>query len=101
MATGRREFGAIRKLPSKRYQVSCLGPDLCRYVGPTTFQARIDAKGWVAQERRLIETERWEPPKMLHGLPESRYKPSRRADINEWYERHSRPGLRVRPRRRS
>jgi len=62
MATGRRGFGAIRRLPSKRYQASYLGPDLARYVGPKTFQARIDAEGWLAQERRLIETERWIPP---------------------------------------
>ncbi len=62
MATGRRGFGAIRRLPSKRYQASYLGPDLARYVGPRTFQARIDAEGWLAQERRLIETDRWLPP---------------------------------------
>ena len=62
MATGRRGFGAIRRLPSKSYQASYLGPDLARYVGPRTFQARIDAEGWLAQERRLIETDRWVPP---------------------------------------
>ena len=62
MATGRSGFGAIRRLPSKSYQASYLGPDLARYVGPRTFQARIDAEGWLAQERRLIETDRWVPP---------------------------------------
>lgn len=72
MATGRRGFGAIRKLPSKRYQASYLGPDLWRYVGPTTFQARIDAEGWLAQERRLIETDRWEPPNVRDASRTSR-----------------------------
>ncbi len=72
MATGRRGFGAIRRLPSKRYQASYLGPDLARYVGPKTFQARIDAEGWLAQERRLIETERWIPPNVRDASRTSR-----------------------------
>jgi len=72
MATGRRGFGAIRRLPSKRYQASYLGPDLARYVGPKTFQARIDAEGWLAQERRLIETDRWIPPNVRDASRTSR-----------------------------
>lgn len=72
MATGRRGFGAIRRLPSKRYQASYLGPDLARYVGPKTFQARIDAEGWLAQERRLIETDRWIPPNARDACRTSR-----------------------------
>ena len=62
MPTGRRGLGAIRRLPSKRYQASYLGPDLGRHIGPYTFDARIDAEGWLAKERRLIETETWTPP---------------------------------------
>lgn len=62
MATGRRGFGAIRRLPSKRYQASYLGPDFVRHLGPRTFEVRIDAEGWLARERRLIETEMWTPP---------------------------------------
>ena len=72
MATGRRGFGAIRRLPSKRYQASYLGPDLARCVGPKTFQARIDAEGWLAQERRLIETDRWIPPNLRNASRTSR-----------------------------
>jgi hypothetical protein len=30
---GRRGFGYIRRLPSKRYQASYTGPDLARHVG--------------------------------------------------------------------
>ncbi len=67
MATGRRGFGAIRRLPSKRYQASYLAPDLARYVGPKTFTARIDAEGWLAQERRLIETDQWLPPTLRNA----------------------------------
>ncbi len=32
-----RGFGYVRKLPSKRYQGSYIGPDLARHSGPTTF----------------------------------------------------------------
>ncbi|MDQ2755497.1 MAG: hypothetical protein M3Y71_02875 [Actinomycetota bacterium] len=62
MATARRGFGAIRRLPSKRFQASYLGPDLRRHVAPTTYAARIDAEGWVATERRLVETDTWTAP---------------------------------------
>jgi integrase len=62
MATGRRGFGAIRRLPSKRYQASYLGPDFARHLAPHTFEARTDAEGWLARERRLSETDDWTPP---------------------------------------
>lgn len=62
MATARRGFGAIRRLPSKRFQASYLGPDLRRHVAPTTFAARIDAEGWLVTERRLVETDTWTAP---------------------------------------
>ena len=62
MAIRRRGFGAIRRLPSKRYQASYIGPDLARHVAPQTFDARTDAEGWLARERRLSETEDWSPP---------------------------------------
>jgi integrase len=62
MATRRRGFGAIRRLPSKRYQASYIGPDLARHLAPQTFDARTDAEGWLARDRRLSETEEWTPP---------------------------------------
>lgn len=59
----RRSFGAIRKLPSKRFQASYIhGAELTRYTAPTTFSAKIDAEGWLASERRLIESDEWTPP---------------------------------------
>jgi hypothetical protein len=33
----RRSFGYIRRLPSKRYQASYIGPDLARHAAPDTF----------------------------------------------------------------
>lgn len=58
----RRSWGKIRRLPSKRYQASYIGPDLQRHVAPTTYTARMDAEGWLRDERRLIETQAWTPP---------------------------------------
>lgn len=59
---GRRGFGMIRRLPSKRYQASYFGPDLTRHVGPTTFGTKLDAETWLAAERRILESGSWKPP---------------------------------------
>lgn len=63
MGRERREFGSIRKLASGRHQAVYTGPDLLRHVAPTTFQAKIDAEGWLHEERKLIEANEWSPPK--------------------------------------
>ena len=49
-----REFGYIRKLPSGRYQASYIGPDLQRYNGPVTFEAKDLAIVWLHNEKKLI-----------------------------------------------
>ncbi len=71
MARTKRSFGTIRRLPSKMYQASYIGPDMARHNAPGTFTARADAEGWIALERRLIEWDEWIPPaqrraKQLH-----------------------------------
>jgi len=33
-----------------------------RHAAPVTFEAKIDAEGWLASERRLIERDDWMPP---------------------------------------
>jgi integrase len=58
----RRSFGAIRRLPSKRYQASYAGPDLQRHTAPVTFSSAADAETWLVDERRLIEAGGWTPP---------------------------------------
>ncbi len=63
MGRERREFGSIRKLASGRHQAVYTGPDLLRHVAPTTFQAKIDAEGWLHEERKLIEANEWSPPR--------------------------------------
>lgn len=51
----RREFGAIRRLPSGNYQASYPGPDLVRHVAPVTFETKDAAVVWLSAERRLVE----------------------------------------------
>ena len=58
----RRGWGWIRKLPSKRYQASYVGPDDKRHNAPSTYTVRMDAEAWLAAERRLIELDTWTPP---------------------------------------
>lgn len=59
---GHRGFGHLRKLPSKRWQASYIGPDLARHNAATTFESREDAEGWLAVERRLVDDAAWTPP---------------------------------------
>jgi hypothetical protein len=59
---GRRGWGRIRRLPSKQHQASYIGPDRVRHNAPKTFAAKMDAEGWLASERRLIELGIWTPP---------------------------------------
>jgi integrase len=58
----KRSWGKLRKLPSGRWQASYVGPDLLRHTGKSTFTARIDAEGWLSDERRLVELHAWTPP---------------------------------------
>ena len=59
---GKRSFGSIRKLTSGRWQVRYIGPDGAEHRAPHTYTAKIDAEGWLSQERRLIEQDTWTPP---------------------------------------
>lgn len=66
---GHRGWGHIRKLPSKRFQASYIGPDLRRHTAPNTFTVKLNAEGWLANERQLIERaaltgEPWKAPEL-------------------------------------
>jgi integrase len=63
MNKARRSFGYIRRLPSRRYQASYTGPDLVRHTAPDTFETKMDAEAWLAEERRLTGSPDWLPPK--------------------------------------
>lgn len=60
----RRSFGTLRQLPSGRYQARYRDPSGSNVLhnAPTTFDAKIDAEGWLAAERRLIQLGEWTPP---------------------------------------
>lgn len=58
----RRGFGALRKLPSKRWQASYTGPDTIRHKAPVTFETKEDADAWLADRRREIRGDEWAAP---------------------------------------
>ena len=57
----RRQFGKLRRLPSKMWQASYLGPDGQRHNAPTTFQTKGDAEAWLAMRQAQIVEHRWRP----------------------------------------
>lgn len=59
----REPWGRIRKLPSGRHQASYTGPDLAVHNASSTFGTLMDARGWLAEERKLIDAGTWIPPK--------------------------------------
>jgi len=69
----KRSFGQIARLPSRRYRARYTGPDTALHNAPHTFEARIDAEAWLTDERRLIVSENWTPPRdreaKLRGRP--------------------------------
>jgi len=67
----RRGFGYVRRLPSKRYQASYIGPDQERHPALTTFDTKGDAEAWLSAERILIGAGTWTPPKLRRALAEA------------------------------
>jgi integrase len=63
MARRKRSWGSIRKLPSGRYQVRYLGPDLEYRPAPVTFTTKTDASVWLAAEQTKISAGTWEAEK--------------------------------------
>lgn len=59
MASKRRGFGRLRKLPSGRWQAGYVGPDGKLHKAPRTYQSEADAQGWLAGERRKIDLDTW------------------------------------------
>lgn len=66
---GKRAFGQITRLPSKRFRARYTGPDANLHNAPQTFDTREDAEAWLAGERRRISEDRWTPPTKLRDLP--------------------------------
>lgn len=68
----RRSWGTLRTMRNGRIQASYIyDGDGKRYYALHTYDAKIDAEGWLANERRLIELGEWSAPEArakLHAL---------------------------------
>ena len=85
----RRQFGKLRKLPSKRWQASYIGPDQNRHTGTTTYTAKGDAEEWLNDERKLIERDAWTPPATRHAAKHAKGQ-TLRDYAPTWLDRHRR-----------
>ncbi|WP_082104841.1 tyrosine-type recombinase/integrase [Demequina maris] len=73
----RRSWGAVRKLPSGRWQASYAGPDGARHTADTTYTSKLDAEAWLSAQRIRIERGEW-----------SRGRPAQRPEtVREYSER--------------
>jgi integrase len=58
----RRSWGQLRTMRNGSVQASYIADDGRRYYSTHTFETRMDAEGWLANERKLIELGGWSPP---------------------------------------
>lgn len=61
-ARTRRSFGQLERLPAGRWRARYTAPTQARIRAPHTFADKIDAEGWLAEEKRLIDLGTWAPP---------------------------------------
>ncbi|MGI5469901.1 tyrosine-type recombinase/integrase [Streptomyces sp. CA-132043] len=62
MAGKKRRFGAIRKLPSGRFQARYPGPDGVMRPAPETFRTKTDAERWLVKVEAQLSEGRWLDP---------------------------------------
>jgi len=96
----KRTFGQVSRLPSTRYRARYTGPDGALHSAPWTFETSGDAEAWLVDERRLISSVRWTPPKVRAEVAQ-RAEAARRSRVfgryaQDWLEgRHDlRPSTR-------
>ncbi|GLV80054.1 tyrosine-type recombinase/integrase [Streptomyces hygroscopicus] len=58
----RRRFGAVRKLPSGRFQARYPGPDGVMRPAPVTFETAGDADDWLAEKQTEVRRGDWQDP---------------------------------------
>ena len=68
MAT-RKNWGAIRKLPSNRFQASYVGPDGVRHNASDTFRTKTDAANWLTGIRAEIQDGTWVATPLVSAEP--------------------------------
>lgn len=105
----RRAFGTIRQLPSGRFQAAYEppGPTLARLArqqppstdpladeppkrktrvtGPHTFATEVQAEGWLARERELVDSGNWLPPDQRERIDARVAVPVSQA-VRDWIE---------------
>jgi integrase len=64
-----RGWGHVRKLPSGKYQASYLGRDRHRHTALGTFDSKLNAEGWLANEKNYLDRcrmtgEAWKSPEL-------------------------------------
>ncbi|MFE4799649.1 hypothetical protein ACFRFL_32520 [Streptomyces sp. NPDC056708] len=65
----RRRFGAVRKLPSGRFQARYQGPDGLLRSAPETFPSQTDADRWLVRKEAEILDGGWNPDdRVLFGV---------------------------------
>jgi len=85
----RRGFGRIRRERSGRYSAAYVGPDLQLHRAPMTFDARLDAEGWLHAEHHRIEQGEWVSPVALREAraEAERLEQLSRVGVREYAER--------------
>jgi integrase len=99
---GHRGWGWLRQSgrQQKRWHASYIGPDTVRHNADRTFGTKMDAEGWLAAERRLIDLRVWTSPaqraaeKGVRGLTLAEYTP-------RWIEQRTVAGQPLKPRTKS
>ncbi|MCA2248830.1 site-specific integrase [Mycobacterium intracellulare] len=101
--TGHRGWGWLRqsgRQKVKRWHASYIGPDKMRHKADHTFGTKMDAEGWLAAERRLIDLKVWTPPAQraaetkAQGITLADYTPT-------WIEQRTVGGQPLKPRTKS
>jgi integrase len=91
-----REWGAIRKLPSGRFQASYLDAALTRRNAPARFTTRTDADAWLTAQRAALDAGTWRDPASgaetfaayaARWLDDERLKPRTRYDYGRILDR--------------
>lgn len=113
MASGERQFGYLRKLPSGRWQAAVNGGTVCdpatgkprrqRYPAPTTYSRKADAQAWLTAQRQAIERGDWVPPKerAKQLAAEARSREMLRDYSDRWLATRMRNGKPLAPRTRA
>lgn len=98
-ARTRRAFGAVEQLNSGRYRARYRNPETTAWISaPNTFPAKMDAEGWLADERRLIDLGTWISPEERERLKELEKQADShtvRVHMDRWLSEKERQGLKA------